>query len=159
MGMKVILGADPCGYDLKEAVKEALVKDGYEVFDATPEAAMFYDAAKLVAQAVHDGRYERGMIFCGTGMGVSIIANKYRGVYAALCESYYQARRARAVNNANVLCMGGMLIAGTLGADMARVFMETGHLSGYDEETAQILAGDYQALLAVEEELYGKTCC
>ncbi len=144
--MKVIMGADPCGFDLKEAVKKALLEEGYEVTDVTPEAAKFYDAAKSVAQAVHEGRFERGMIFCGTGMGVSIIANKYRGVYAALCESYYQARRARAVNNANVLCMGGMLIADTLGIDMAKVFMETKHQG----------ADDFQALLNVEEELFGK---
>ena len=153
--MNVIMGADPCGFELKEAVKKALIEAGYEVTDVTPEAAMFYDAAKMVARGVHEKRYERGMIFCGTGMGVSIIANKYRGVYAALCESYYQARRARAVNNANVLCMGGMLIADTLGVDMALVFMQTEHLAGYDEKTAKILAGDYAALLAVEEELYG----
>jgi len=149
------LGADPCGFDLKEAVKEALLGAGYEVTDVTPEAAMFYDAAQMVAKAVHEKRYERGIIFCGTGMGVSIIANKYRGVYAALCESYYQARRARAVNNANVLCMGGMLTGNTLGVDMALVFMQTDHLAGYDAETAKILAGDYAALLRVEEELYG----
>ena len=152
--MKVIIGADPCGFDLKEAVKKALLEAGHEVSDTTPEAAMFYDAAKMVASGVHEGRYERGMIFCGTGMGVSIIANKYRGVYAALCESYYQARRARSVNNANVLCMGGMLIGNTLGVDMAMVFMQTEHLAGYDEETAKRLAGDYAALLAVEQELY-----
>ena len=153
--MKVILGADPCGSDLKEAVKAALLAAGYEVTDTTPETAMFYDAAQAVARGVHEGRYERGMIFCGTGMGVSIIANKYRGVYAALCESYYQARRARSVNNANVLCMGGMLTGNTLGVDMALVFMQTDHLAGYDEETAKALAGDYAALLRVEEELYG----
>ena len=150
------MGADPCGFELKNAVKAALLDAGYDVTDVTPGApGMFYDVAKRVGKDVSEGRYERGMIFCGTGMGVSIIANKYRGVYAALCESYYQARRARAVNNANVLCMGGMLIADTLGVDMALVFMQTEHLAGYDEETAKLLAGDYAALLAVEEELYG----
>ena len=150
--MKIIMGADPCGFDLKEAVKKALKEDGHEVVDMTPEAALFYEAAKMVASAVSEEKFERGMIFCGTGMGVSIIANKYKGVYAALCESFYQTRRARSVNNANVLCMGGMLIADTLGVDMARVFMDTKHLEGYDEKTAKALSMDYAALKAFEKE-------
>ena len=106
--MKIIMGADPAGFELKNAIKEDLLKRGYDVTDIDPDTpVLFQDAAKAVARGVQSKEYERGIAICGTGMGVSIICNKHRGVYAALCESIYQARRAKVVNNTNVLCMGG----------------------------------------------------
>ena len=152
--MKVIIGTDAYGFDLKEGVKKALIEESYEVFDVSPEAIAFYDAARLVAQGVQSGKYDRGIVLCGTGMGVSIIANKHKGVYAALCESWYQARRARAVNNTNVLCMGGMLTGVELGVQMAKVWLKTEHCEGFSPEDAELFASDFQALLDVEKEVY-----
>ena len=103
--MKIIMGADPAGFELKNAIKEDLLKRGYEIMDIDPdEPVLFQEAAKAVARGVQSKEYERGIAICGTGMGVSIICNKHRGVYAALCESIYQARRAKVVNNTNVVC-------------------------------------------------------
>lgn len=94
--MKIIMGADPAGFELKNAIKEDLLKRGYEIMDIDPdEPVLFQEAAKAVARGVQSKEYERGIAICGTGMGVSIICNKHRGVYAALCESIYQARRAK----------------------------------------------------------------
>ena len=114
--MKIIMGADPAGFELKNAIKEDLLKKGYEITDVDPDTpVLFQDAAVAVARGVQSREYDRGIAICGTGMGVSIICNKHRGVYAALCESLYQARRAKTVNNTNVLCMGGFIIGKEMG--------------------------------------------
>lgn len=151
--MKIIIGADGGGFSLKEAVKKALQERNYVCYDATPEPVTFYAAAGLVAGGVAAKEYDRGIVICGTGMGVSIIANKHRGVYAALCESYYQARRSRAVNNTNVLCMGGMLTGYGLGIDMALVWLETEHLQGLTQEEAAIVETEYQSLKDAENSI------
>jgi len=152
--MKIIIGADPYGYALKEEVKKAITEEGYEVFDVSPEPIEYYNAAKLVAEGVQSGKYDRGIVLCGTGMGVSIIANKHKGVYAALCESWFQARRARICNNTNVLCMAGMLTGFSLGVEMALVWLKTEYLEGYSPEEIELFGGDFQELLDVEKELF-----
>ena len=156
--MRIIMGADVSGFTLKEAVYTALVERGYDVTDATPvEPLLFQDAAKAVAGPVANGEYDRGIVMCGTGMGVSIIANKHRGVYAALCESVYQARRARVVNNTNVLCMGGMIIGNVMGIDMALAWLEAEYMQGTEGEEARArLAKQFNALVEFEEISYGK---
>jgi len=152
--MNIILGADIGGFTLKEAVKEALIKRDYDVFDSTPEAVFFADAAKAVSKGVQSGEFTRGIVFCGTGMGVSIIANKHPGVYAALCESVYQAKRSKVVNNTNVLCLGGMIIGNAMGIEMALAWLEAEHLQGFDEELAQRVYKEFQALEDFEKTVY-----
>ena len=90
-------------------------------------------------------------------MGVSIICNKHRGVYAALCESIYQARRAKVVNNTNVLCMGGFIIGNEMGREMARAWLEAEHMVGLDPEMAAELSGEkeFDELVDFEAEMYG----
>ena len=154
--MKVILGADSYGFSLKQAVKAALLENGYDVFDATEQPAFFADAAKQVAAGVQRGEYQRGIAFCGTGMGVSIIANKHKGVYAALCESVYQARRAKIVNNTNVLCMGGMIIGDVMGVEMALSWLTAEHLMDMDAQMAAQTVVEFEALVAIEEDEYQK---
>ena len=92
---KIIIGSDKSGFQLKEAVKAHLVEAGYEVTDAgsqSEENAMFYyEAAENVAPRVGSGEFEKGILICGTGMGMSIVANKHKGVYAAVCENTYAA--------------------------------------------------------------------
>lgn len=100
---KIIIGSDKSGFQLKEAVKAHLVEAGYEVTDAgsqSEENAMFYyEAAENVAPRVGGGEFEKGILICGTGMGMSIVANKHKGVYAAVCENTYAAEKSRAINN------------------------------------------------------------
>lgn len=153
--MKIIMGADPAGFDLKNAIKENLLGKGYEIMDIDPDTpVLFQDAAVAVARGVQSGEYERGIAICGTGMGVSIICNKHRGVYAALCESLYQARRAKAVNNTNVLCMGGFIIGNEMGIEMANAWLEAEHMSGLTPEMAKIVEKEYDQLVEFEKTMY-----
>ena len=153
--MKIIMGADPAGFDLKNAIKENLLKKGYEITDIDPDTpVLFQDAAVAVARGVQSGAYERGIAICGTGMGVSIICNKHRGVYAARCESVYQARRAKAVNNTNVLCMGGFIIGHEMGIEMANAWLEAEHMSGLTPEMAAIVEKEYDQLVEFEKTVY-----
>lgn len=155
--MKIIMGADAGGFGLKEAIKEDLLKKGYDVTDTNPDGpVLFQDAAKAVANGVQSKEYDRGIAICGTGMGVSIICNKHRGVYAALCESVYQARRAKTVNNTNVLCMGGMIIGNAMGIEMANAWLEAEHMVGLDPEMARIVEKEFDELVQFEESVYDR---
>lgn len=154
--MRIIMGADPAGFALKNAVKEDLLELGYDVTDIDPDTpVLFQEAAKAVARGVQSKVYDRGIAICGTGMGVSIICNKHKGVYAALCESVYQAKRAKVVNNTNVLCMGGFIIGNEMGREMARAWLNAEHMVGLDEEMARIVAKEYDELVEFENEMYG----
>ena len=155
--MKVIMGADFGGYDLKEAVKKDLISKGYEVTDVSPDGPITYqDAAKMVAKGVQSKEYERGIAICGTGMGVSIIANKFRGVYAALCEGVYTAVRSKTINNTNVLCLGGFITGPYLGCKIANAWLEAEHLQGLDPAEKEKCGKESLAIPEAEEEAYGQ---
>lgn len=156
--MKVIMGADFGGYDLKEAVKKDLITKGYEVTDVSPDGPITYqDAAKMVAKGVQSKEYERGIAICGTGMGVSIIANKFRGVYAALCEGVYTAVRSKTINNTNVLCMGGFITGPYLGCKIANAWLEAEHLQGLDPAEKEKCGKESLAIPEAEEEAYSQS--
>ena len=153
--MKVAMGADGAGFALKEAVKADLLKKGYEIIDTNPDEPVLYQyAARAVAGMVQRKEVDRGIIMCGTGMGLSIIANKHEGVYAALCESVYTARRAKVVNNTNVLCMGGFVVGNVLGIEMANAWLEAEHLVGLDDETRKIVEKEFSHIVEYEREAY-----
>lgn len=154
--MKVVLGADGAGYVLKEAIKEDLIKQGgYEIIDTNPDGPVYYaDAACAVAKLVQSGAADRGIVACGTGMGVSIVANKHKGVYAALCESVWTARRAKTVNNTNVLCMGGFVVGPVMAVEMANAWLQADHLQGLDPEIRDIVKGEFHSIEEVEEKEY-----
>ncbi|CUX32651.1 RpiB/LacA/LacB family sugar-phosphate isomerase [Clostridium sp. C105KSO13] len=153
--MKIIMGADSSGFALKNAIKKDLLKKGYEIKDMDPDSpVLFPEAAKAVAEGVQSKEYERGIAICGTGMGVSIICNKHRGVYAALCESLYQAKRAKTVNNTNVLCMGGFIIGNEMGIEMANAWLEAEHMLGLAPEMAKMVEKEYDQLVEFEKTVY-----
>lgn len=109
----IALGADHGGYELKEEIKDYLVRKGYEVMDLgtfSKESVDYPDIAEKVAQVIVAGQCDRGILFCGTGIGVSIAANKIPGIRAANCSDVYSARMAKEHNNANVLCIGGRVV-------------------------------------------------
>ncbi len=112
--MKIAVGADHVGFPLKQSVIEYLAGRGLEVVDIgpySPEKPVDYpDYALQVGQLVSSGACERGILICGTGLGMSIAANKYPGVRAALCEDAFSAHLSRAHNDANVLCMGANVV-------------------------------------------------
>jgi RpiB/LacA/LacB family sugar-phosphate isomerase len=111
--VKIGIGADHRGYRAKEALKRHLKENGYSVLDfgtKKPDAFDYPDAAFPLAKAVSDGNIKRGILICGSGIGMSIAANKVRGAYAALCTNVAMARMARNHNNANILSLGAMFM-------------------------------------------------
>jgi ribose 5-phosphate isomerase B len=129
----IALGADHAGYELKEALKSWLINHGYHVLDLgthSTESVDYPDYAALVGEAVADHKVERGLLVCGTGIGMTITANKVPGVRAALCGDLYTARMSREHNDANVLVLGGRLMGADMSADILRVWLETDFAGG-----------------------------
>lgn len=123
----VAVGWDHAGRPLRDAVVETLRHEGWEVVEHGPpgdEQVDYPDVAMQVARAVAEGRVAFGVLMCGTGIGMSIAANKVRGVRAALCHDPYMARMARAHNDANLLAMGGRVIGPGLAAEVVRAFAQ-----------------------------------
>jgi ribose 5-phosphate isomerase B len=133
MGDKLIAGSDHAGLALRaEAVKVATAA-GLEVEDLGPfsgESVDYPDYARQVAEAVASGRARVGILVCGTGIGMSIAANKVKGVRAAHCTTEFEARMARAHNDANVLCIGERVLGLGLGASVVKAFLETAFEGG-----------------------------
>ncbi len=112
MDKRIIIGNDHGGYDAKAQIAEHLRKSGWEVLDAgsdSGEIVRYPHYVRKVAGAVARGEVPRGILICSTGIGVSIAANKVRGVRAALCTSSYMAKMTRRHNDSNVLCLGGRI--------------------------------------------------
>lgn len=158
--MKLAIGSDKSGFFLKEAVKNHLAGQGVQADDLgtlDPEQAMpYYEVASTVAPLVQNGTYDRAILICGTGMGMAVVANKYQGVYAAACESTYAAEKCRAINDANVLTMGGWMIGEQLGCDMADRFLSTGFTQGLEEWRQAFLSGAREKVKEIEETIYQK---
>lgn len=111
--MKLAIGADFVGYPLKEGLKSFLISRGFEVLDYGTDSTAPCDYpvfARRVAEAVAKGECIRGIVICGTGIGMSIAANKVRGIRCALCHDIFTARLARRHNNANVLALGANVV-------------------------------------------------
>ena len=126
--MKIAIGSDHRGYDVKRRVITVLEKLGHEVLDVGPqkrESVDYPDYAERVARAVAAGAARFGILVCGTGIGMSIAANKVKGVRAALCTTELEARMARAHNDANVLCLGERVVGSGLGAAIVDAFLAT----------------------------------
>jgi ribose 5-phosphate isomerase B len=131
--VRIAIGADQGGYELKQPIAEYLIAEGHEVSDLgihRLESVDYPDVAALVARAVAAGEAERGIIICGTGIGVSLAANKVRGIRAALCTDCYMARMAREHNDAQILCLGGRVLGIGSALDIVRVFLTSTFLGG-----------------------------
>ncbi len=124
----IALGCDHGGYDLKEAVKKHLeeLNIEYKDFGCMDKSSCDYPIfAKAAAQAVADGTCEKGIVICTTGIGISIAANKVKGVRCALCADTYSARMTREHNNANMLAMGAGIVGTNLALNMVDTFLNT----------------------------------
>lgn len=123
--MKIAIGCDHGALALKESVKRVLAELGAEVEDLgtyTEDSVDYPDIAEKVCEKVVSGAVERGVVLCGTGIGISMAANKIRGIRCALCSEAYSARMARAHNDANVLALGGRVLGPELAGDIVRTF-------------------------------------
>jgi ribose 5-phosphate isomerase B len=126
--VKVIIASDHAGLELRRELVSALQELRVEVEDVGPttNASVDYpDFAKAVCKAVAAGQYQYGVLVCGTGIGMSITANKYRGIRAALCTSEFEARMTRAHNDANVLCLGQRVVGAGLARSIVEAFVAT----------------------------------
>lgn len=124
----VAIAADHAGFDLKEVLKAELGALGCEVLDLGTtglQSVDYPDFAEALARTLDEGRATRGVLVCGTGIGISIAANRHRNVRAALCHDTSSARLARAHNDANVLALGARLIGPEVAKDCLRVFLST----------------------------------
>ena len=126
--MKIIIASDHAGLELRRELVSALQELRVEVSDVGPttNASVDYpDFARTVCKAVAAGEYQYGVLVCGTGIGMSITANKYRGIRAALCTSEFEARMTRAHNDANVLCLGQRVVGAGLARSIVEAFVAT----------------------------------
>jgi ribose 5-phosphate isomerase B len=125
---KIAIASDHAGYKLKEALKSDLVSSGYDVLDLGTDGlgtVDYPDFGYAMAEAIRDGRVERGVLCCGTGIGISIAANRSPEVRAANVHDALSARFSREHNDANVICFGERMIGSEVARDSLRVFLNT----------------------------------
>ena len=128
MTSTIALGADHAGFELKEALKSWLIEQGYQVLDLgthSPESVDYPDYALQVGEAVAAHKVDRGVLICGTGIGMAMAANKVPGVRAALCSDQYTARMSREHNDANVLTLGGRLMGPDMAVEILSLWLTT----------------------------------
>ncbi len=126
--MKVAIGSDHAGFELKEEVTELLKTLGTDVVDCgtdTSKSVDYPDFGEKVSSLISSGKIEKGILICGTGVGMSMVANKFPNVRAALCNDLFCARMSRLHNDANILVMGGRIIGKDLAAEIVRTWMAT----------------------------------
>ncbi len=124
----VIIGSDHAAYHLKEKLKAYLVESGIDVEDVGTygeDSVDYVDFGIKVASSVSTGKFERGILLCGTGIGMSMVANKFPHVRAALCNGLFSAIMSRRHNNSNILVMGGRVVGDGLAVEIVRVWLET----------------------------------
>ncbi len=152
--MSIAIGSDHAGFPLKSIVKAQLEEWGYEVEDYgcySEEPVNYPEYGQKVAEAVAAGEHERGILICGTGIGMAIVANKVAGIRAAQCHDPYSAERARKSNNAQIMTMGARVIGPELAKSLVRVWL--------DSEFAGQISPSYpkvQEIMAVEAKYLKK---
>ena len=145
----IIIGADSAGYHLKEQIKEKLIADGYDVTDCgtDSDASCHYPVyGAAVAKAVRDADADTcGSLVCGTGVGLSMVANKFKSIRAACCSDTFSARMTRAHNDANILCFGARVVGYGLACDLVDAFLGAAYEGGRHQTRVDMIA-------AIEEE-------
>ena len=146
--MKIAIGADHAGFELKESVKARLLEWRHEVLDLgahSAEPVDYRDYAEAVGIAVRDGKAERGIVMCGSGVGASVAANKIPGIRAGLCHDHYSAHQGVEHDDMNVLVMGGRVIGELVALELVRAFLEAKY-TGEDRHQRRL-----EKVLAIEK--------
>ena len=129
--MKIAIGCDPNARQAKEELIRYMNEKGYgEVADFGSDDVIYAKVAVRVEEAVAAGEYDRGILICGTGIGVSLAANKVRGAYAALLSDIYSAKRARLSNDANIACLGAFTVGSKLREELVDAFLTNEFVPG-----------------------------
>lgn len=156
--MKVAIACESSSYLLKEAVKKRIVALGYDVMDVgqlhEEDQVLYYEAAQNLARVIQDGTCERGIVICGTGGGVSMIVNKFRGVYCVASESVFTAEKISLINNANVLAMGARVVSWDMGGEMAEKFLAGKWCEGFAQQRRLNNEKGFSVLQAIEAANY-----
>ena len=143
--MNIIIGSDHAGYDLKEVCKDHLLQSGgNQVKDVgvfSRDSSDYPRIAKEVAGAISRGEHDRGVLICGTGIGMSITANRFKRVRAALCQDVYSAKVSRRHNDANVLAMGGRIVGPGVALEILDVFLTTEFEGGRHKKRLDLIDG------------------
>ena len=161
--MNLLIGSDKAGFAIKNSLLTYLQEKGHHVIDVgttdinDPHSHNVNGIA--AAEAIRDGRAERGILICGTGMGMSIAANKNEGVYAACVESVYAAKYCRLINDANILCFGAFVVGESMAKEMVDAFLETDFLQDFPQWRVDYLTGQKQILQEHERKVFVSSCC
>ncbi|MFQ3568473.1 MAG: RpiB/LacA/LacB family sugar-phosphate isomerase [Aggregatilineales bacterium] len=151
--MKIALSADHAGYSLKQHLVESLRAAGHDVLDLGVDTADvpsdYPDAAAALAEAIRTGRAERGILVCGSGIGACIAANKFEGIYAAICHDTYSAHQGVEHDRMNVMCIGGRVIGSALADELAAAFINA------QPSAEERFARRFEKLLAIEQRERG----
>jgi len=134
--MKIAIGSDHLGLELKNIIRDFLKEKEIEVNDfgtMSKEPIDYPDIAKKVAKAVAKGYCERGILICGTGIGMTIAANKVKGIRAAVCHDLYSAERSRKSNNAQIMAIGALIIGSELAKKLVEVWLNSEFQGGRSE--------------------------
>jgi len=154
--MKIAIGSDWAGFYLKEEIKAYLLQNGHEVddfgTDDPAKMAPYYEAAFAVAKKVQEGVYKKAVLCCGTGAGMCIAANKFKGVYAVCCEGVYTANRAAVINDANVITFGGRVIGAGQACEAVDTWLRLQYLEGFPAERHDLLRNAFKRLQGQESE-------
>lgn len=146
--MKIVIGCDHAGYEIKQSVKDALYTSLMKKDDTTRfhdvgcdslDSVHYPEYGKMVADWVATGDADYGILICGTGIGMSMVANKVKSIRAALCHDVYTAMMSRQHNNANILCMGARVVTPYQAINIANTFFETDFLGGRHEVRVKMI--------------------
>jgi len=151
--MKIVIGCDHAGFAIKSAVKEHLEAKGHEVTDVGTDstASCHYPVyANALCKKIQGGECELGILICGTGIGMSMAANKHKGIRAACCSDTFSARLTREHNDANVLCFGERVVGIGLALDLVDAFINAEYLNNGNHVTRVAMLSD------IENETFGK---
>ena len=158
--MKIAIGSDKSGFLVKEAIKAYFTEAGVEFDDlgtvTLEEVHPYYQVASEVAPKVQDGTYDKAVLICGTGAGMCVVSNKYKGIYAVACEGVYSAKMARAINNANILCMGGWIVGPEQAVEMVKTFLATEWCQDLEDWRAVNMHKFAAKLDEIEASIYDK---
>lgn len=129
----IIIGSDHAAFELKEKIKAYLAARGYKVEDAGTKGTAsvnYVEYGKKVAQAISDQKFSKGILLCGTGLGMSMVANRFPKVRAALCSDVFSAKMSRVHNDSNILVLGGRVVGDALAFELVQVWLDTGFEGG-----------------------------
>ena len=145
--MKIVIGCDHTGFSIKNAVKEHITAKGYEVVDVgtySADSCHYPLYAHAACEKILSGECQLGILICGTGMGMSMAANKHDGIRAACCSDTFSARLTREHNDANMLCFGERVVGAGLALDLCDAFLDATYLNNGNHVTRVAMLADIE---------------